>query len=90
MGRYNTKDQGHLTAVVWEDKREVYMLRNMNQPSAEGKFLWWQESALKPPTVEHNKHTQYVDQINWMADCYSMSQCTFKWMTQLFPTCWTL
>jgi len=58
MGRYNTKDQGQLNIVAWEDKREVHILSNMNQPSAEGKFKWWHESALKPPTVEHyNKHT---------------------------------
>lgn len=90
-GRYNTKDQGQLTAVAWEDKREVYILSNMSQSSAEGKFQWWQESALKPPTVEnYNKHTQYVDQSDGMASRYSMSQSTFKWMTLLFPTCWTL
>jgi hypothetical protein len=38
MGSCNTKDQGQLTAVAWEDKREVYILSNMNQPSAEEKF----------------------------------------------------
>jgi hypothetical protein len=72
--------------VAWEDKREVYILSNMNQPSAEEKFQWRQESVLKPSTVAHyNNHKQYVDQSDGMANCYLMSQSTFKWMTTFFP-----
>jgi hypothetical protein len=85
-GKNITKDQGQLTAVAREDKQEVHMLTNMNQPSDEGKFQRRQESALKPSTIKHNnKHTQNVDQSDRMAKCYLMSQCTFKTMTTFFP-----
>ena len=41
IGRYNTKDQDQLTAVAWEDKREVYILSNMKGNfSDEKKVLW--------------------------------------------------
>lgn len=33
------RTRGQLTAVVWKDKREDYMMTNMDQPPAKGSFV---------------------------------------------------
>jgi len=77
--------RGGLTALVWKDRREVYMLPNMDPPSAEGNFCDDNNRPMKPNTVErYNRHKGYVDNSDHMANSYSMSRCTFKWTTKLF------
>jgi len=74
-----------LTAFVWKDKREVYMLSNMNPPWAEGNFCDDSNCPMKPHIVErYNWHMGYVDNSDYMANIYSMSWHTFKWTTKLF------
>ena len=38
-GDVRVKTRGGLTALVWKDRREVYMLTNMDPPPAEGIFV---------------------------------------------------
>ena len=38
-GDVRVKTRGGLTALVWKDRREVYMQTNMGPPPAEGNFL---------------------------------------------------
>jgi hypothetical protein len=80
-----TSTRGDLTALVWKDKREVYILTNMQQPPTEGNFCGEHRNALKPVTVDsYNKHTGYIDKSDHMANSYSISRRTFKWTKKLF------
>ena len=37
-GDIRVRARGVLTALLWKDRREVYMLTNMDPPPAEGNF----------------------------------------------------
>ncbi len=79
------KTRGGLTALAWKDRREVYMLINMDPPPAEGNFCDDSNCPVKPHIVEQNNwHMGFVDNSDHMANSYSMIQRTFKWTTKLF------
>jgi len=79
------RTRGGLTALVWKNRREVYMLTNTDPPSAEGNFCDNSNSHVKPHIVErYNQHMGHVDNSVRMANSYSMSRRTFKWATKLF------
>ena len=83
-GYVRVKTRGGLTALVWKDKREVYMLTNMDPPPAEGNFCDNSNRPMKPHIVEwYNRHMGF-DISDRMANNYSMSRRNFKWTTQLF------
>jgi hypothetical protein len=69
-----------LTTLVWKDRREVYILTNMDPPPAEGNFCDNSNRPVKPHIMEQG----YVDNSDRMSNSYSMSQHTFKWTTKLF------
>jgi hypothetical protein len=48
------KMRGGLTALVWKGRQEVYMLININSPTAEGNFCD-NHHPVKPHTVERHK-----------------------------------
>ena len=74
-----------LTALVWKDRREVYMLINMDPPSAEGNFCDHSKRPVKTNIVErYNRHMGYVENSDHMSNSYWMSRRTFKWTTKLF------
>jgi hypothetical protein len=76
---------GKLTALVWKDRREVYMLTNMDPPPAEGNFCDDSNSPVKPHIVEqYNRHFGFVDNSGRMANSYSMDRRHLKWTTKLF------
>ena len=84
-GDIRVRTRGGLTALVWEDRWEVYILTNMDPPSAEGNFCDDSNCPTKPYIVEqYNQHMGYIDNSDCMANSYSMSRCTFKWTTKLF------
>ncbi|PNF24699.1 hypothetical protein B7P43_G17356 [Cryptotermes secundus] len=71
-------------ALVWKDKCDVYILTNMHCPPAEGSFCDEHENAIKPAiVVDYNKHMDYVQKVDRMANSYSISQ-TRKWTNKLF------
>ena len=77
--------RGDLTTLVWKDRWEVYMLTNMEPPTAEGNFCDESNRPVKPHIVEwYNRHMGFTDNSDCMANSYSMSQCNFKWTTKLF------
>jgi len=39
-GEVRVRTRGGLTALVWKDRRKVYMLINMDPPPAEGNFCY--------------------------------------------------
>jgi hypothetical protein len=84
-GDIRVRSRADLTALVWKDKREVYILTNMHQPPTEGNFCDEHGNALKPAIVEsYNTHMGYVDKSDRMANSYSISRRTFKWTKKLF------
>jgi len=79
------KTRGGLTALVWKDRREVYMLTNMDPPPAEGNFCDDSNCPVKPHIVErYNWHMGFIDISDHMANSNSMSRSNFKWNMNLF------
>ena len=84
-GDVRVRTRGGLTALVWKDRQEVYMLTNMDRPPAEGNLCDKRNSPVKPHIVKrYNWHMGYVDNSDRMANSYSISRHTFKWTTKLF------
>jgi len=84
-GDVRVRTRGGLTALVWKERREVYMLTNMDPPRAEGNFCDNSNCPVKLHNVEwYKKHKGYINNSDRMANSYSMSQRTFKWTTKLF------
>jgi hypothetical protein len=84
-GDVRVRTSGDMTAVVWKDKYNVHMLTNMHDPPAEGNFCDESGNALKPEIVEHyNQHMRYVNKSDRMANSYSISHRTWKWMKKFF------
>jgi len=84
-GDVRVRTRGGLTALVWKDRQEVYMLTNMDPPPAEGNFCDDSDSPVKPNIMErYNWHMGYVDNSDRMSNSYSMNRHTFKWTTKLF------
>jgi hypothetical protein len=78
-GDIQVRTRGGLIAVAWKDKREVYMVSNMNHQWRYISILK-EKNALKPRIIErHNEHMEYVDQSDVMAKRHSMSRRTVKW-----------
>jgi hypothetical protein len=63
MDDIHVRTSGGLIAVVWKDKREVYMLTNMDQPPPKGNFCDEKKKSLKPPIVD-NRHIGSVSRSN--------------------------
>ena len=56
-GDVRVRTRGGLTALVWKDRREVYMLTNMDPPPAEGNFCGNSNRPMKPNIVgRYNWH----------------------------------
>jgi len=84
-GDVRVRTRGGLTTLVWKDRREVYVLTNMDPPPAEGNFCDKSNRPMKPHTVEwYNRHMGYIDNSDRIANSYMMSRRTVKWTTKLF------
>ena len=78
------KTRGGLTALVWKDRRKVYMLTNMDPPP-EGNFCDDSNHSMKPHIVQqYYWYMDYVDSSDHTAKSYLRSRCAFKWTTKLF------
>jgi hypothetical protein len=74
-GNVKVRTRGNLTALVWKDRRDVYMLTNMDPPPAEGNFCDGNNRPVKPRIVaRYNRHMGYIDNSDRMANSYSMSK----------------
>jgi len=72
-GEIRVRTRGGLTALVWKDRRKVYMLTNMDPPPPEGNFFD-SNRPVKPHIVErYNQHMGYIDNSDRMANSYSVS-----------------
>jgi hypothetical protein len=76
------KTKGDISALVWKDRRKVYMLSNMDPLPAEGKFC---DYSNRLHSVErYNRHVGYVDNSVRTASSYSVSRRNFGWTSKLF------
>jgi len=83
-GDIRVRTRGGFTALVWKDRREVYMLTNMDPPPAEENFCD-SNRPVKPHIVErYNRHMGFVNNSDRMAISYSMDRRNLKWTTKLF------
>ena len=72
-GDVRVRTRGGLTALVWKDRREVYMVTNMDPPPAEGNFCD-NNCPMKPHIVEqYNRYKCYIDISDHMTNSSSMS-----------------
>ena len=79
------KTRGGLTALLWKDRREVYMLTNMDPPPAEGNFCDNSNRPVKPHIVERcNQHMGFVDISDLMIKSYSMDRRKLNWTMKQF------
>jgi len=83
-GDVRVRTRGGLTALVWKDRWDIYMLTNMDPPPAEGNFCDSNRPMKPDDVVRYNRHMGYVDNSDRMANSYSMCRHTFKWTTKLF------
>jgi len=84
-GDVQVRTRGGLTTLVWKDRREVYMLTNMDPQLAEGNFCDDSNRPVKPYIVEwYNQHMGYIDNSDHMANSYLISRCTIKWTMKFF------
>ena len=84
-GDVRVRTRGNLTALAWKDRRDVYMLTNMDRPPEEGNFCDDSKRAVKPQiAARYNWHVGYANNSDCMANSYSMCQRNFKWTTKLF------
>ena len=79
-GDIRVRTRGGLTALIWKDRQEVYMLTNMDSPPTEGNFCDDSNCPMKPNILEqYNRHVGYIYSSDRMAIGYLMIQRTFKW-----------
>jgi hypothetical protein len=80
FGKKPKLKRGDLIAILWKEKRNVNMLRNMRCPPAEGNFCDEYGKVLKPAIVQdYNRHMGCIDK-----NSYSISKCTWKWVKNFF------
>jgi hypothetical protein len=61
-GDIRVRTRGNLTALAWKDRRDVYLLTNMDLPPEEGNFCDDSKRVMKPQIVaRYNRHMGYVD-----------------------------
>jgi hypothetical protein len=84
-GDVRVRTRGNLTMLAWKDRRDVYLLTNMDPPPEEGNFFDESKRAVKPQIVaRYNRHMGYVDISDPMANSYSMCRSNSKWIIKLF------
>ena len=84
-GDIHVRTRGDLTAIMWRDKRDIYMLTNIHDAPAEGNFCDGNGKAIKPQIVaDYSRHMGFVDKGDRMANSYSICRRTLKWTKKLF------
>lgn len=77
--------RGTLRAVRWEDRRDVYILTNMQAPPVEGNSTNESGQAIKPHVIEdYNAYMRFVDKSDRMVNSYGIARRTWKWTKKLF------
>jgi hypothetical protein len=70
---FRVRTRGDLTAILWRDKRDKYMLTNIHDSPAEGNFCDSNGKVVKPQIVaDYSRHMGYVDKGDRMVNSYSI------------------
>ena len=65
---------GDLTAILWKEKRNIRILTNIHDASAEGNFCDNNGKAIKLQIVaDYNRHMGYVDKGDRVTNSYSIN-----------------
>ena len=84
-GDIRIRTRADLTAILWRDKRDICMLTNIHNAPARSNICKEGGKAIKPQIVmDYNHHMGFVDKGDRMANSYSISRRTFKWIKKLF------
>jgi hypothetical protein len=86
QGNVKVRRSGDVTALVWNDTRDVHVLTNIHNPPTEANFCQETGNAWKPAVVEDYSHYigggGYFYKSDGMHKCYfinrRMSKCTEK------------
>jgi hypothetical protein len=90
QGAWNSMDKDGMTVTVWHDKRDVYFLSSIANPTAETSVLRKQkdgsrESVRCPLAVQvYGQHMGRVDKHNQLREMYPMTWRSHKWWHSLF------
>jgi hypothetical protein len=72
--------------VVWRDKRQVCLLKNIQDSPTESNYCDVHGNAIKPAIVaDYNRHMGHADNSDRMANSYTASRRTWKWKKAPFP-----
>ena len=78
-GDIQVRTRAELTAILWRDKRDLRVLRNIHDPPAEGNFCDNNGKVIKAQIVaDYNRHMRYVDKGDRMTEIYSINRRTWK------------
>jgi hypothetical protein len=78
-GKIHIRTRGRLTAILWRDKRDIYVLTNIHD-FTEGKFCDSNRKAIKPQIVaDYSRHRGFVCKGDRIANSYSICCRTLKW-----------
>jgi hypothetical protein len=82
-GDVRVRTSGDMTALVWKDKRDVYILTfTIHQQNV---TFVMSGNALKPAIVaDYNGYMGYADKGDRMVNSYSISRRTWKWTKKGF------
>jgi hypothetical protein len=84
-GKIHVRTRGHLTAILWRDKRNIYMLTNIQNDPTEGNFCDSNWKAIKLQIVaDYSRHRCFADKGDRIANSYSICRQTLKWTKTLF------
>jgi hypothetical protein len=85
-GDVHSRTRDDLTAILWKDKRNVYVLTNMYNPPPTGNFCDEDGNALKPQIIQdYNQNMRFVDKGDRMMNSYSIHRQSWKWTKNFFP-----
>jgi hypothetical protein len=80
----HVRTRGHLTEILWRDKRNIYMSTNIHNDSTEDNFCDSNRQAMKPQIVaDYSRHRGFVDKGDRIANSYSICHPTVKWTKTL-------
>jgi hypothetical protein len=78
-GKIPVRTRVHLTAILWRDKCDIYMLTNIHNDPTEGTFCDSNQKAIKPQIVVDYSHLRgFVDKGDRIANSYSICHRTLK------------
>jgi hypothetical protein len=79
-GKIHIRTRGHLTAILWRDKHDIYMSTNIHNDSTKGNFCDSNQKVIKPQTVvDYSRHRGFVGKGDRIANSYSICRQTLKW-----------